>query len=111
MRHWANYNDIGYNRAYKFRIYSLADALSDSGYYAIYKDLYEGDIIQYKGDGGIDHSQVVHRYDTTHLYMAQHGTSSDRFYYNQQLKEYLGWVNNQYTNVTVYTTRIKYGVT
>ena len=113
MRHWANYNGSGYNRAYKFRIYSLATALSDSGYNTIYKDLYEGDIIQYKGNGGIDHSQVVHRYDSTDLYVAQHGTSSSRFFSNLKLKDYLTWVRDDptFSNVTVYTTRIKKAVT
>ncbi|MDD4142985.1 MAG: hypothetical protein PHR20_09430, partial [Bacteroidales bacterium] len=73
----------------------------------IYKYLYESDIIEYKGDGGIDHSQVVHMYSSTNLYTAKHGTSPDRFYSYQLLKQYLNWFNNHYTNVTVYTIRIK----
>lgn len=111
MKYWANYNNDGYNKAYSFKIYSLADALSNSGYYAIYKDLYEGDVIQFKGTGGLDHSQVVHAYNSADLFMAQHGTKPDRFWCNVKLMDYLKWIDGQYTNVTVYTLRIKKAVT
>lgn len=113
MQHWANYNGVGTNRAYSFKAYSLDSALyDDATYRAIYKDLYEGDVIQYKGNGGIDHSQVVHRYDSTDLFMAQHGTTADRFWSNVSLRTYLDWVKRSgYTNVTIYTIRMKRAVT
>ncbi|MEQ8197598.1 MAG: amidase domain-containing protein [Clostridiaceae bacterium] len=111
MQHWANYNNIGYNRAYSFKVYSLTEALTDSTYYEIYKNLFEGDVIQYKGIGGINHSQVVHKYDSSDLYMAQHGSAPSRFMENVKLRDYLLWVNSQFKDVTLYTIKIKKATT
>jgi hypothetical protein len=43
--------------------------------------------------------------------MAQHGTTWDRFWSGTKLIDYLNWVNEDYTNVTVYAIRIKKAVT
>ncbi|SDI02465.1 amidase domain-containing protein [Desulfosporosinus hippei] len=106
MQYWANYNGSGKNKAYSFKIYTLTDAMDPDTYHAIFKDLYEGDIIQYTG--AITHSQVVHDYDSTDLYVAQHGTEEARYYSGQKLSQYLDWVLDGYgSNVTVYTERMK----
>lgn len=116
MQHWANYNGSGYQRCYSFNSYSISDALTDSTYYAIFKDLYEGDVIQYVGTdklgNAVQHSQVVHKYDITDLYMAQHDITSDRLLSNLKLKDYLTWLkNDDGPNITVYTERMKKAVT
>ncbi|MCX7570204.1 amidase domain-containing protein [Tumebacillus sp. DT12] len=70
--HWANVNNIGKNRAYKYTVYTYQQAYDN--FSQIYSDLWPGDIVQYVNDNGDTwHGQVVHRYDEYgNLFVAQH---------------------------------------
>lgn len=69
--HWANVNNDGYNRAYEYKVYTYTEAADN--FWTIYLDLWPGDVVQYVGSDGVTyHTQVMHAYDGSDLYMAQH---------------------------------------
>lgn len=95
--HWANVNDSGNNRAYKYTVYTMQQA-----YYRfdeIYRDLWPGDMVQYvrASDGQTWHTQVVHKYATSGiLYVAQHTTNAKDLNLQDRIKARLdagdnGW--------------------
>jgi hypothetical protein len=84
--HWANVNNSGYNRAYRYQVYTVNSALQN--WNTIWYDLWEGDIVQHiDATGNTYHSKVIHDYDIPAkiLYYAQH-TSNKSF---QSLYSYL----------------------
>lgn len=95
--HWANVNDIGWNRCYQYKIYSSAYNLRTSN--SLWNDLYNrcsgGDVIQYvygpsnSQYGKTHHSQLVHRRSnpntTKKISMAQHTTNGWRNLKTQSL--------------------------
>ena len=92
--YWANVNNEGYNKAYRYTVYTVDSAIEN--FEQIYSELWRGDVVQYvdKSNGKTTHSQVIHAYvndiDTgKHLYVAQHSTTYDRFMKYEDLKQYL----------------------
>ena len=99
--HWANNNNSGYNRAYRYRIYTVDTAIEN--FSTIFQELWEGDIVQHasRSDGVSYHSQIIHRYGYNSsngvydLFYAQHSTSSAGFYKDGSLYDYLVSRQNQ----------------
>lgn len=94
-KHWANFNNDGYNRTYQFRIYTVDTAITN--FSTIYSMLWAGDIVQHvdRNNGQSYHSQIIHRYGynssngVDDLFFAQHSTSSEGFYKDGSLYDYL----------------------
>lgn len=75
FRHyWGNVNGVGGQHAYQMKVYDMKTVLND--FPEIYRDLWEGDIVQYVGSDGITyHTQVVHGYANGDLKVAQHSVN------------------------------------
>lgn len=104
-RHWGNVNNVGSNRAYSYKVYTVAEALDN--WTTILYDMWEGDIVQYAYPNGTTyHSQVIHDWEPGVLYYAQHSTNSGAFYANANLKNYLLGIPSDYY---FFTYQIKSG--
>jgi hypothetical protein len=86
-RHWGAVNGEGIKRAYRMRVYTVSDALSNIN--TIRADVWRGDVIQHvrNSDGETYHSQAVYAYPTGDVTVSEHdGLSGDNFY---SLKSFL----------------------
>ena len=91
-QHFANMNSNGFNRTYRYRIYTVESALAN--WNEFFDQLYSGDIVQHmtKEDGNSYHSRIIHgyvynsTYGVNDLYYAQHSIDNpDSWYKNGSL--------------------------